>query len=367
MSAAARTLGELAALVGGEVRGDASLRIHGVASLDAAGPDQIAFYAHARYRSALAATRAGAVILAPADAALADGRPLLQVRDPQLAFARISAALNPADHASPGIDPRAVVHPSAHVDPSAAVLPLCFVGRGARVGPRTVLHSGAVVGEGATVGADCVLYPNAVVRERCVLGDRVTLQPGAVIGSDGFGYAYDAARSEHVKVPQLGIARVEDDVEIGACACVDRATAGETVIGRGTKIDNLVQVGHNVTVGPNSILCGQAGVSGSSRLGAGVVLAGQVGIAGHLSVGDGAKLAGKSGVIGDVPAGATWAGVPAGPHFGWLRQMAALRRLPELEKAVEALRQAVGGAAKPASRQSRARSHGRRRGTRRPR
>jgi UDP-3-O-[3-hydroxymyristoyl] glucosamine N-acyltransferase len=218
------------------------------------------------------------------------------------------------------------------------------------------------VGQGARIGAECTLHAGAVVERRCILGNRVVLHAGAVVGSDGFGYAYEQSAEPpaqaaadlpgaHLKVPQIGIARIEDDVEIGANSCVDRAAMGETVVGRGTKIDNLVQVAHNVRIGPLSIICGQAGIAGSARLGAGVLLGGQAGIIGHSSVGDGARIAAQAGVMNDVPAGETWSGAPALVRSRWLRQAAAERQLVErlkdladLERRLRALEEELGRA-----------------------
>lgn len=325
--------GRLAERLGATLRGDPGLEIHSVASLEQAGPGQVSFLANPRYRSQLRSTRAAAVILAPADAV--EGVACLVTTNPYLAFARAVAILHPKDHPRRGIEAGARLHPGARVAEGATVLAGACVEDGARVGAGTVLYPGAYVGAGASVGSDCVLHANAVVREGCVLGDRVVLQPGAVIGSDGFGYARDGART--VKVPQVGIAVLEDDVEVGACSTVDRAALGETRIGRGTKIDNLVQVGHNVVVGEHCMLVAQVGVSGSTRLGRGVVLAGQVGVVGHVTIGDGATVGAQSGVASDLPAGSTVSGSPAFEHAEWLRAQTALRRLPALRRAVRDL------------------------------
>jgi UDP-3-O-[3-hydroxymyristoyl] glucosamine N-acyltransferase len=338
MSERSFTLGELAAQVGGEVQGDASLRLRGIASLEHAGPEQIAFFNHAWYAEAFAGTRAGAVIVEPRVARKHPGRNYLVAPNASLCFARVSRAFHPEVAPVPFRAPEAAVHPAARVDPSAHLGPFCVVAAGATVGPRAVLGAQSFVGEGATVGADCVLAPGAKVLHGCVLGDRVRLQAGVVIGGDGFGYALDLEEGQHLKVPQVGIVVVEDDVEIGANSCIDRATMGATRIGRGTKIDNLVQVGHNVTVGAMSILCGQVGLAGSSKVGDGVVLGGQVGVANHLLVGDGAKIAAQSGVGHDVPPGEIWAGSPAQPHRKWLRNQQAATELGELVAEVRRLR-----------------------------
>jgi len=337
-----RSLAELAAHVGGTVEGDGRLRIAGVASLEEAEPGQLSFFANPRYRKELGATRASAVLLSVEDT-VEERTDLARVRvtSPHLAFARILTLFHPGPRPAAGVHPRAEVHPTARVDPSATVMALAVVEARAVVGPRSVLWPGSYLGEEARLGEDCVLQPGAVVRERCLLGSRVVLQPGVVVGADGFGFAFDPAGPEHVKIPQIGRVRIEDDVEVGAGSCIDRATTGETVIGRGTKIDNLVQIAHNVQVGPLSILCAQVGVSGSAELGSGVILAGQVGVVGHIRIGDGARVVAQSGIAHDVPAGATLSGAPAVDFGLWLRQSAALKHLPDLLRQLRALRARV--------------------------
>ena len=262
----ALTAGRLAERLGATLRGEPGVEIHSVASLETAGPGQVAFLVNPRYRPHLRSTRASAVILAPEDAW--EGVACLVTPNPYLAFARAVEILHGKDHPRRGVEGGARVHPGARVADGATVMAGACVEEGAGVGAGSVLYPGAYVGPGARVGRDCVLHPNAVVREGCVLGERVILQPGAVVGSDGFGYARDGARA--VKIPQVGIAVLEDDVEVGACAAIDRAALGETRVGRGTKIDNLVQVGHNVVVGEDCVLVAQVGVSGSTRPGRGV-------------------------------------------------------------------------------------------------
>lgn len=343
MAAAAQlSLEELARRIGAVVRGDGTRRVRGVAPLQEAGSDEVAFFANARYRAELRATRAAAVIVAEDEVDLVpSGAARLVAAQPYVAFAKASALFHPEERPPAGVHRSAEIGPGAEIDPAASVGPRCIVGRGARIGPRSVLHGGAVVLDEARVGADCVLWTGAVVRERCVLGDRVVLQPNAVVGSDGFGFAFDLEGDGegplHRKVPQAGIVRIEDDVELGACTCVDRATLGETVVGRGTKVDNLVQIGHNVRIGALSLVVAQVGISGSTEIGKGVVLAGQVGIVGHVKIGDGARIGAQAGVPNDVPEGATYTGYPAMPHREWLRTMAALPRVPDLVKQVRKL------------------------------
>ncbi len=326
--------------MGGEVLGDGAVQIRGVSGLEEAGPGDLSFYGSPRYRKAALATKASAVLVG---ADVPDRKDLAYVRvaNPHLAFARISALFHPRPTFSPGVAPGAHVHPEAAVHPLATVMAGATVERGAQVSAKAVLFPGVFVGEGASVGEGALLYPNVVVRERCVVGARVILHPCVVVGADGFGFALDMEVPEHFKVPQAGIVRIEDDVEVGACSCIDRATTGETLIGRGTKIDNLVQVAHNVRIGPLSIVCAQAGISGSAEVGMGVVLAGQVGVVGHIRVGDMAKVGAQSGVAHDVPDGATVSGSPAFDHREWLRASAAYGKMAGVMKELQRLRKRV--------------------------
>lgn len=340
---APRRLGELAAHVGGELLGDAGLLIQGLNGLAEAGPGDVSFYGNTRYRKQYEATRASAVLVG-LEVPAREGVSLVRVPHPHLAFAKLSQLFHPVRRPQAGVSPGAHVHPEARVHPEATVMAGAVVEAGASVGARSVLYPGVYLGEGASVGEDCTLYPNVTVREGCVVGSRVILHASCVVGADGFGFAFNPEGEhgpEHFKVPQAGIVRIEDDVEIGACTCIDRATLGETVVGRGTKVDNLVQIAHNVKVGPLSLLCAQAGIAGSSELGTGVILAGQVGVVGHIRVGDMARVGSQSGVAHDVEDGQTVSGSPAVPHKEWLRQSAALGQLGDLLKEVRALRRRV--------------------------
>ena len=343
-------LSALAARICLEVRGDGAKVASGIAPLESAGPADVSFYANARYKARLQATRALAVIVSEDDAALVPAAAArLVASQPYVAFAKASALFHPEQRPAAGVHPSAQIAAGAEVDPSASIGPGATVGRGARIGRGSVLHAGAHVLDEARIGNDCTLYAGAVVREKCVLGDRVVLQPNAVVGSDGFGFVFDLEGDSergiegpfHRKIPQAGIVRIEDDVELGACTCVDRATLGETVIGRGAKIDNLVQLAHNVRVGPHSLLVAQCGVSGSTELGAGVILAGQVGVVGHLRLGDGARVGAQSGVSRDLAEGETLSGSPAIAHRDWLRMVAALPKVPELVKELRKLQARV--------------------------
>lgn len=339
-------LSQLAALVGGRIEGDATLVIEGLAGLEVAREGQLSFFANARYKQLLAQTRAS-VVLVGEDAPARGAPTYVRVKNPHLAFARIARAFFPQATYPPGVSPRAEVHPQALVDPSATVMAFAVVGAFARVGPGAVLFPGVYVGEHAQIGAGSVLHAQVTVEERCVVGARCILHASSVVGSDGFGFALDLEKPEHLKIPQAGIARLEDDVELGACSTIDRATLGETVVGKGTKIDNLVQVAHNVRIGPMGILCAQSGISGSSELGQGVVLAGQVGVVGHVKLGDLARVGAQSGVTNDVPQGATVTGSPAVEHAHFLRISASLQRLPELIKEVRALKKRLAQLERP--------------------
>jgi UDP-3-O-[3-hydroxymyristoyl] glucosamine N-acyltransferase len=309
------------------------VQIRRVASIEEAGPGEITFLANPRYHSHLVTCRAGAVIIAPnvvsRETATQQRKNYLEVADPYFAFARIHQLFNPAPRYAPNISPWAHIEADARIGEDVTIFPHVYVGERVRIGARTVLYPGAFLGEGAEVGDDCELHPNAVVRYGCRLGNRVILHAGAVIGSDGFGYAgHGDAR---VKIPQAGIVEVQDDVEIGANTTVDRATFGRTVIGRGAKLDNLVQIAHNVVVGENSVIAAQAGIAGSTRIGKNVTLAGQVGVVNHVEIGDGAIVGPQSGVGRSVPERAKLSsGLHAAPHQEWLRVMTLLPKLPEL-------------------------------------
>jgi UDP-3-O-[3-hydroxymyristoyl] glucosamine N-acyltransferase len=330
------TVHEVAALARGEVRGDGSREIRGAATLEAAGPSDLAFAQSDAYLEKLATTAAGAVIVPrTAEAGAHATRAALVLADePQLAFARALTRLC-HEEPSPGVDARAFVAPSAEVDSTARVHALAVVGADARVGPRSVLHPHAVVGEGAVVGAACVLHPGAVLYPRCRLGDRVVVHANAVIGSDGYGYVWDG--EGHFKIPQVGIAVLEDDVEVGAGCTIDRAALGETRIGRGTKVDNLVHVGHNVRVGKHCLLVAQVGIAGSTEIGNHVVLGGQVGVGGHLRIADGVRVGGQGGVAKSLLTPGDYWGTPAREHKTWLRTLGSLSRLTALWRSVREL------------------------------
>jgi UDP-3-O-[3-hydroxymyristoyl] glucosamine N-acyltransferase len=319
--------GAIADILGGAVEGDATRIVRRVAALDQAEEDALSWLGSDKYLALLASTRAGAVIVPRATASL-PGKTLIRVDDPDLALTVALQVLGPPiPQVAPGVDPRAVIDPSATTT-GAAIAAGVFVGPRAVIAPGTQLHPGVYIGADTHIGRDCILWPNVVVRERCTLGDRVIIHPNATIGADGFGYLPRGGR--HHKIPQVGIVAIEDDVEIGAGTTIDRAKSGVTRIGRGTKIDNLVQVGHNCDIGEDCIIVAQVGVSGSTTLGRNVVLAGQVGVADHVKVGDRVVVTAQSGVYQNVEPGTALGGAPAVEQRQYLRQSIALRRLPEM-------------------------------------
>ena len=337
MATAGFTLGEIAEALQAQLEGDPARIVVGVAPLDTAGPDQISFLTDLRYHEAALASRAGA-FLAPKNVADLPA-PTLRCATPQQALIDLLRLFHPPAATTPGIDRTAVVAADAHVDPTAAVGPLTVIEGQAVIGPGVRLHALVYVGSGVQVGEGSVIYPHVSLREGVRLGRRVVVHAGAVLGADGFGFTFDG--SAHRKVPQVGGVLIEDDVEIGANTTIDRATFGDTIVRRGTKIDNLVQIGHNVEVGEHSLLVAQVGVAGSSRLGRGVVLAGQVGVADHVTLGDGVVAAAQTGIGADVEAGTKIWGTPSRP-MGLARRIAvAQTRLPELLQRVRALEQRV--------------------------
>jgi UDP-3-O-[3-hydroxymyristoyl] glucosamine N-acyltransferase len=331
------TLDELAALVGGRVEGDGSLRVQGIASLEEAGEGEIAFLAERKHSGRLEKTRASAVIV-PVNLPPFP-RPLIRAPNPYLAYAKVQAFFQPQPRLPRGIDPRAFIGQGVKIGREVSIFPFVFVGDGCEVGDRVILYPGVYLGESVRVGEESVLYPNVVVMDRCLVGKRVILHPGTVIGSDGFGFARDGAR--YVKIPQVGIVVLEDDVEIGANCAVDRAAMGKTWIKRGVKTDNLVQIGHNVTVGEDTIIVAQVGIAGSTEVGNRVALGGQVGVVGHIKIGDGAMIGGQAGVGQDVAPGEILSGSPAFPHREWLRAQAAFQKLPEMRRTLAEMEKKV--------------------------
>jgi len=310
----------------GKVIGDGRILIGAVRGIDEAGPGEITFIANSQYEKKLQTTRASAVIVSRDTES--PGKNLIQVDDPYVALGKLLTLLYPEEKEAPVISAQAVIEEGAEVASSATVYPGVYVGRGARIASGVVLYPGVFIGREALVGEDSILYPRVCVYRRCLIGKRVILHAGVVVGSDGFGFANPG--QDNVKIPQIGIVQIDDDVEVGANTTIDRATLGRTWIQQGTKIDNLVQIAHNVVIGEKSIIVSQVGISGSTRLGKSVILGGQAGLVGHLEIGDFAMVGAQSGVHEDVPARTVVSGSPCMPHRTWLRAMSCVPRLPEI-------------------------------------
>jgi len=329
-----RRLSELAELVGGRVEGDPDREVEAIQPLETAGPAHLSLYKDPRFRARALASRAGALLVGASEWEGLEGRNRLVADDPAAAFGRLLRVFHPLALPEPGIHPTAILGTDVEVDPAAHLGPYVVVGDGSRIGPRAVLSAHVVLGRHCTVGEGSVLHPHAVLYDDTELAENVEVHAGVVLGSDGFGYT--SSRSGHQKVPQVGRVVIESGVEIGANTTIDRATLGETRIGAGTKIDNLVQVGHNVQVGKANLLCGQAGIAGSARLGDGVVLAGQSGVSGHIELGNGVQVAAKSAALESIAAGQV-AGIPAIEIGRWRRQVVRIANLEKLQQRLREL------------------------------
>jgi UDP-3-O-[3-hydroxymyristoyl] glucosamine N-acyltransferase len=313
------------------LEGDGEIEIQRVNAIDDAGPGDLTFFTNPKYARALRATRASAVILSekaePASCAM------LRVAHPYLAFAKAVELFAPSIRPPAGIHRLADVAVTATIAADAAIGAFTVVGDGARVGARTLVHPHVTIGAGAQIGDDCIVHTHVSIRERVQIGNRVVVQDGAVIGSDGFGFATKPDGTHH-KIPQIGAVVIEDDVEIGANAAIDRPAVGETRIGAGTKIDNLVQIAHGVTIGRNALLAAQVGIAGSTTIEDSVTLAGQVGVSGHITIGKGTIATAQTGIPSSVEPGAFISGYPAITNRDWLKSSAVFRKLPELRKAI---------------------------------
>jgi UDP-3-O-[3-hydroxymyristoyl] glucosamine N-acyltransferase len=333
------TTQEIAKLIGGEVVGDANAVLKNFATIETAQPGDLTFAENEEFFSRAEQSGATAII---ADKRFASEKKILiQVPNARVAFARALALFFPDKKFPPGIHPTAVIASTAKIDPSAHVGPHCVVGERVSIGARAVLQASNFIGDDSKLGEDVLLFPNVTVYSRGDIRNRVRIHANSVIGSDGFGYVQDGPI--HRKVPQIGNVIIHEDVEIGAGATIDRGALGATVIGKGTKIDNLVHIAHNVQVGEGCLLCGQVGIAGSAKLGNYVILAGQVGVAGHLKIGNQVIVGSKSGVMHDIPDGQKWLWIPAQPDRDVKRQLVGIFQLPELLKRVSALEKKLDG------------------------
>jgi UDP-3-O-[3-hydroxymyristoyl] glucosamine N-acyltransferase len=333
------TTDEVARRLGGTVEGDGTRTLEGVASLSDARPVDLSFLTNVKYATQMAQTRAGAVLVGPQWKGTSPAT-LIRVKDPDVALSEAAVWFAPPPvRFLPGIHPSAVIAPGVRMGKEVYIGPHCVIAEGCTVGDRTVIEANGVIAPGCTIGADCHFYPLVSLREHTRVGDRVILHNGVVLGSDGFGYTHDGRG--WVKIPQTGMVEVGDDAEIGANTTVDRARFGVTRIGKGVKIDNLVQIAHNVTIGDHSALAAQVGISGSTQVGAHARLAGQVGVSGHLHIGDGSVVGAQAGVIKDVPARTYVSGYFAKPHDLNLKLLALIDRLPDFKSRLVALEKEV--------------------------
>ena len=332
-----KTLNEIAAFLGGSVSGDGGVLIERIRGIEEAGEGDLTFVANPKYRKKMETTGASAILVVPGTACT--GKNLLIVGDPYVALGQLLALFHPEDEETAGISKNATVEAGADVSPEAVVYPGVHVCSGARVEKKAVLYPGVFIGRDSAVGEASILYPGVTVYRRCRIGRRVVLHAGVVVGSDGFGFALPG--QENRKIPQVGYVQIDDDVEIGANTTIDRGALGRTWIQRGVKIDNLVQIAHNVVIGEYSIIVAQVGISGSAQLGKGVVIGGQAGIVGHIRIGDGVMAAARSGVHKNIPPGQIVAGSPHMPHREWLKMEACLPKLPEMRETLAALQRRV--------------------------
>jgi UDP-3-O-[3-hydroxymyristoyl] glucosamine N-acyltransferase len=337
-------LGELASRLGAKLHGDANVEVTGVKGIEEAGPTEITFVANPRYGGLARKTQAAAVLVEPEFPEISV--PTLRITNPYHAFSRALGMFYQAPVYAEGIHPTAAIDPTAVIGPGAHIGPFVVVGPGVRIGSSATILSHVVVYSCVHIGDHFFAHAHAVVREGCILGDHVTLENGAIVGGDGFGFSKNE-HGEWVKIPQSGPVRIGNRVDIQANACVDRATVGATEIGDGSKIDNLVQVGHGSKVGQNTLLCAQTGLAGSSIVGNNVILAGQTGIAGHCTVGDGVVLTAQSAVSHDVPAGKVISGSPGFDNRVWLRAVTIFQRLPDLLKRLDRVERRVSGLDRP--------------------
>jgi UDP-3-O-[3-hydroxymyristoyl] glucosamine N-acyltransferase len=322
------TLASIAEIVDGEIRGDENLKIFGAASFDDAKADEITFAGLSKFLKRISDTNAGAVIV-PKDFDHGS-KNIIRVANPQLAFIKVLALFHPPEKPKSGISREAYIGKTFFCGEDVSIAPFAVIGDNVTIGNRVIIHSSVVIADNVVIGDDVRIYPNVTILDRCIIGDRVTIHAGTVIGSDGFGFVPEG--DKYYKIPHLGIVKIDNDVEIGAGNTIDRATFGKTWIQSGVKTDNLVHIAHNVTVGENTLLVGQVGISGSVAIGKNAILAGQAGISGHLTIGDRAVIGPQAGLAKSVPGGETVSGSPAIPHRQWLRVQRVIPKLPEIAK-----------------------------------
>ena len=331
------TLAEIALFLGGTVIGADDTIINNIRSIEEANEGNLTFIANKKYLKKLKLTKASAILAPPQTAA--EGKNLIIVADPYAALGKLLTLFFPLDHGRSGVSPDAYIEDGAIVSPGATIFPRAFIGKGATIGKGAVIYPGVFIGSNAFIGEDSILYANVTVYHSCIIGKRVILHSGVVIGADGFGFA--SPGKNNTKIPQVGFVQIDDDVEIGANTTIDRATLGRTWIQRNVKIDNLVQIAHNVVIGENSALAAQVGISGSTKLGKSVMVGGQTGLVGHINIGDNVIIAAASAVHKDIASGQIVGGSPQLPHKQWLKVLACWIKLPEMRETLDELKKKV--------------------------
>ncbi len=331
-----KTVQELAAFLGGTVIGNGDAVIEDVKGLAEAGRQDITF-AVDPYTEYLPQVHAGAVIVEKE--VPAGDNALVVVENPRLAFSQLLVLFHPRQSVASGIHPTAIIDDSAVIGKDTAVMAYAVIGKNVNIGDHCTIYPSVFIGDNVTIGSDTTIYPGAVIHENCVLGQRDVIRAHAVIGGEGFGFATE--NGKHTRIPQIGNVAIGDDVEIGACTCIDNATLGSTKVARGTKVDNLVHLGHNVEIGEDCFIIAQTGIAGSTKAGNHVIFAGQTGCTGHITIGDNAVFAGKTGITGNIKGGQIYAGFPARPHMEWSRTQVYLKHLPEMAKTIKALEKKI--------------------------
>ena len=331
-----KTVQELAEFLGGTVIGNGDAVIEDVKGLAEAGRQDITF-AVDPYTEYLPQVHAGAVIVEKE--VPAGDNTLVVVENPRLAFSQLLVLFHPRQSVASGIHPTAIIDDSAVIGENTAVMAYAFIGKHVKIGDNCTIYPSVFIGDNVTIGNDTTIYPGAVIHENCVLGQRDVIRAHAVIGGEGFGFATE--NGKHTRIPQIGNVEIGDDVEIGACTCIDNATLGSTKVARGTKVDNLVHLGHNVEIGEDCFIIAQTGIAGSTKAGNHVIFAGQTGCTGHITIGDNAVFAGKTGITGNIKGGQIYAGFPARPHMEWSRTQVYLKRLPEMAKTIKTLEKKI--------------------------
>jgi UDP-3-O-[3-hydroxymyristoyl] glucosamine N-acyltransferase len=330
-------LQDVARLIGATLEGDPEAVVGNLAGIEKAGPGDLAFVANPKYARFIPMTGATAIICAPT--ITAPGKNLLKVDNPYLAYAKVMQFVFPPKKHSGEVDSRAFIGRDVQLGANVTIYPFAYIGDGCQIGDNTAIYPNCCIGEQVKIGRDTLIYSNVTIRERCVIGSRAIIHAGTVIGSDGFGYAKDGAK--YFKIPQVGIVQIDDDVEIGANAAIDRAAMGKTWVQRGTKIDNLVQVAHNVVIGEDSVIVSQVGISGSTKIGNRATLAGQAATVGHITIGDDVIIGARGAASSDIPAGQIVSGAPHMPHRQWLRVTNCIPRLPEMRRTITDLERRV--------------------------